>query len=205
MPDDHKTPGERILIVGDTNAGKSTLGAQLSDALGMPFVELDALYWLPGWQARERDDFRQLLRDHLPEDGRWVAAGNYSSSADIHWQRADTIVWLDYPLSVTLPRLLRRTWLRWRRKEQLWGTNYERITDQLMIWDQNRSLISFSVRNHRRRRRGLEAAMRGGQLRAVFIRMRRPSDTAVWLRALTSTSQQEIEGLAASTIRTNDG
>lgn len=184
-------PGERVLIVGDTNAGKSTLGAQLSDALGMPFIELDALYWLPGWQARERDDFRQLLRDHLPEDGRWVAAGNYSSSSDIHWRRADTIVWLDYPLAVTLPRLVLRTWTRWRRKEHLWGTNYERITDQLMIWDQNRSLISFSVRNHRRRRRGLEAAMTSGQLQAMFVRFRRPGETSAWLERLTAKKPQK--------------
>jgi adenylate kinase family enzyme len=173
-------PGERILIVGDTNAGKSTLGARLAETLDVPFVELDALYWLPGWQAREREEFRSLLREHLPGVGRWVAAGHYSSSADIHWRRADTIVWLDYPLLVTLPRLLQRTWRRWRRKELLWGTNYEHITDQLMIWDQNRSLISYSVRNHRRRRRGLESAMRSGELTAVFIRLRRPGETAAW-------------------------
>lgn len=176
--------GSRLLIVGDTNAGKSTLGARLAQTLDAPFVELDALYWLPGWQARDREDFRRLLREHLPADGRWVAAGNYSSSADIHWRRADTIVWLDYPLSVTIPRLVRRTWTRWRRKELLWGTNTENITGQLKIWDQNQSLISFSVRNHKRRRRGLEAAMTGGQLSANFIRLRTPAETAAWLKTV---------------------
>lgn len=173
--------GERILIVGDTNTGKSTLGERLGESLDLPFVELDALYWLPGWQEREREDFRRLLREHLPEDGRWVAAGNYSSSADIHWRRADMIVWLDYALSVTLPRLVRRTWGRWRRKELLWGTNHERITNQLMLWDQNKSLITFSIRNHKRRRSGIEAAIASGQLAATFIRLRTPQETAAWI------------------------
>ncbi|MEM9215818.1 MAG: shikimate kinase [Cyanobacteria bacterium P01_F01_bin.150] len=35
--------GQRLLIVGNSCAGKSTLGAQLASGLNVPFVELDAL------------------------------------------------------------------------------------------------------------------------------------------------------------------
>jgi hypothetical protein len=39
----------------------------------------------------------------------WVVDGNYSLVHDITWERADTIVWLDYALPLILARLTRRT------------------------------------------------------------------------------------------------
>lgn len=177
--------GNRIVIIGDSNAGKSTLGSRLAARLGARFVELDALYWLPGWQPRDADDFQRLLRDALTPAGAWVAAGNYSSHAHVHWPLAETIVWLDYPLRITVPRIIARSWRRWRNNELLWGTNRERFIEQLMLWDQQKSLIAFTVRNHWRRRRGIEAAMSNPALRHVrWVRLRRPRDTAAWLAAL---------------------
>ena len=45
----------------------------------------------------------------------WVADGNYSKVRDLVWARADTVVWLDYPLPVVVARLVRRTLTRmWR-------------------------------------------------------------------------------------------
>jgi len=38
----------RLVVVGTTGAGKSTLAKRLSETLGLNFVELDALYWEPG-------------------------------------------------------------------------------------------------------------------------------------------------------------
>ena len=52
---------KRVLIFGDSNSGKSTLGVPLAERLGVRFVELDALYWLPGWQGRPDEEFRALL------------------------------------------------------------------------------------------------------------------------------------------------
>lgn len=87
--------GQRILVVGDSNTGKSTLAARLASELGIAFVELDALYGLPDWQERSTDDFRNQLREHLSVTGSWVAAGNFSSHSHVHWPLADTMIWLD--------------------------------------------------------------------------------------------------------------
>ena len=177
--------GKRILVVGDSNAGKSTLAARLAADLDLPFVEIDALFWLPNWQTRSGDEFQRLLSENLPTDGSWSAAGNYFKE-QVPWLRADTIVWLDYPLRVTLPRLVKRTWRRWRREEVLWGTNQERITNQLMVWDPSRSLINWTIRNHRRRIRTYEAAMRGplfGQAR--WFRLGSPAETAAWFEGVS--------------------
>jgi hypothetical protein len=63
---------------------------------------------------------------------------------------ADTIVWLDLPLRVWLPRLLRRTLGRVIRREELWNGNRETLRNAFFSRD---SLILFALRNNWRRRR----------------------------------------------------
>jgi hypothetical protein len=46
VPLDH-FPGRRIAVVGD--GGKSTLARALSAKTGLPYIEMDALHWNPGW------------------------------------------------------------------------------------------------------------------------------------------------------------
>jgi adenylate kinase family enzyme len=39
----------------------------------------------------------------------WIMDGNYSNTYDIRMPRADTLVWLDYPRSICMRRVLLRT------------------------------------------------------------------------------------------------
>jgi adenylate kinase family enzyme len=39
----------RIVVVGTTSSGKSTLASQLVEKIGADFIELDALHWEPNW------------------------------------------------------------------------------------------------------------------------------------------------------------
>ncbi|HXK34597.1 MAG TPA: hypothetical protein VNM91_11370, partial [Dehalococcoidia bacterium] len=51
-----------------------------------------------------------------------------------------------------------------------------------MVWDERKSLIAFSLKHHRRRRRVLEGAMRDPALRHLrWVRLRRPRETDAWL------------------------
>lgn len=153
--------GTRIAVIGNTSAGKSTLGARLAGALGVPFVELDALNWRPNWYSlaeHEPGEFTRLLTEATAGDG-WVVAGSYSGfSKQVFWPRLETIIWLDLPLPLILRRVITRSWHRARTKELLWGTNYERFLPQLKVWDRD-SLIWWAVTQHRRKRRDNIAAM----------------------------------------------
>lgn len=107
-------PPQRLIVVGDSGSGKSTLAERLARALDAPFVELDALHWKPNWVESSDDELRPKLEAAAATE-RWVVAGNYRRIAEpTLWPHADLIVWLDLPLTLVLPRMVRRTWRRWR-------------------------------------------------------------------------------------------
>jgi energy-coupling factor transporter ATP-binding protein EcfA2 len=98
---------ERILILGRTGSGKTTLARELAAALQMTHIELDALYFDPDFSTAPLPLLRERTSAAIAGD-RWVTDGNKRAVRDLVWPRADTIVWLDYPLAVSLWRLAKR-------------------------------------------------------------------------------------------------
>lgn len=85
----------RLLIIGCPGSGKSTLARRLAEKTGLPLVHLDALYWLPGWTARNRDDFDALLEEALQKP-EWIIDGNYTRTLSRRLEFCDAVIWLDY-------------------------------------------------------------------------------------------------------------
>jgi len=85
--------GERIHVVGNSNAGKTTLATRLSELLGLPLVELDAINWQPDWvglNTTAPDEFEKRVGQATSGD-RWVVAGSYHSfSQRVFWGRLET-------------------------------------------------------------------------------------------------------------------
>ena len=124
--------------------------------------------------------FRSRVAAVVAGDG-WVVDGGYSDVRDLVWARADTVVWLDYPLAVTLSRLLRRIAARVRDGTELWpGTgNRETVRNQIFTRD---PLVWFAIRTHRgRRRRIAEMLARPENAHLQVHRFLRPSDAERWL------------------------
>ena len=65
-------------------------------------------------------------------------------------RNADTVVWLDLPMRVWLPRLVRRTVRRIRGRETLWNDNKETFRNTFVGRD---ALIPYALRMHFDRRR----------------------------------------------------
>jgi hypothetical protein len=66
------------------------------------------------------------------------------------WRPADTLVWLDLPLSLVMWRLLRRTLRRVTTQEDLWGTgNRESLRRSFFS---RHSILLWALKTHRRNR-----------------------------------------------------
>ena len=63
------------------------MAKRVAATLQTPHIELDALHWLPDYQERPDDEFRELVSSIVAEE-RWVVDGNYNMVRDIVWQRA---------------------------------------------------------------------------------------------------------------------
>lgn len=179
--------GRRIVIVGPTCSGKSTLAATLAERLDMPFVELDALFWQRDWVESDDETFRAKLEQATAGTG-WVTAGGYRRvSEHVTWPRAETMIWLDFRLPLVLRRVLKRSWRRWRDKELLWGTNYERFWTQLYHRD---SLLHYAIKTHRMHRRWWLGMMTDPQWAHLdFVRLRSPRETERWLASVTARAE----------------
>ncbi len=94
---------QRIAIVGCSGGGKSTLARELGAALNLPIVHLDALFWKPGWTEGDPDEFRADVEGAVAAD-RWICEGNFIKASELRFQRADTIVWIELPITLCLWR-----------------------------------------------------------------------------------------------------
>lgn len=100
---------KRILVIGPCGAGKSTVAARLSAILELPVIHLDQLHWKPGWIEGSKEELHAVLEPVLQQD-RWLIDGNYGSTMERRLKRADTVIYLDYPIPLCLWRAARRVW-----------------------------------------------------------------------------------------------
>jgi adenylate kinase family enzyme len=126
---------QRIVVVGSTGSGKTTLGKKLAEAYGLKFIDLDELHHLPGWLERSSEEFSALL-DEATQGDKWVVAGNYTTiSRKIAWLRADTMIWLDVPFLSCFYQLLKRTISRSITGELICNGNRENLARQFFTTD----------------------------------------------------------------------
>lgn len=151
-------PGQRILISGNSNSGKSTLAAELAELFDYDFVELDALNFEGSWTGLNESNptrFKEKVAKATAGE-HWVVAGSYENfSKGIFWQKLDTIIWLDLPMPLLVWRMLRRSWKRWRTQELLWGSNREYFWPQLMVWRKEESLLWWIITKHKGKRQNI--------------------------------------------------
>jgi adenylate kinase family enzyme len=100
---------QRVLIIGPCGAGKSTLASELGAKLNLPVFHMDQLNWKPGWVEGGKDEIRRQLESIVAKD-RWLIDGNYGGTLSERLERADTVVYLDFPISLCVTRVLRRIW-----------------------------------------------------------------------------------------------
>jgi adenylate kinase family enzyme len=151
MPTPGASGARKIVVISSASGnGKTTLGRELAGRLNLQFVELDALVHGPAWTELPDDELRSQLTPILATDG-WVIDGSYERKLGrTIFDAAELVVWLDLPLHVWSSRLVRRSWRRWRGREELWNGNRESLKG--MFWGRE-SLFLYALRGHFRKRR----------------------------------------------------
>ncbi|WP_425671049.1 adenylate kinase [Vibrio owensii] len=161
---------KRINVVGSSGNGKSTFSKQLAMKLGVTYIEMDRLFWLPDWKELDDETFFDKVVDVTQQDA-WVLDGNYSRTQPYKWQKVDTIIWLDYSRSITTYRSVTRAIKRAWTQEEFWeGTgNRESFRKAFLSKD---SIIWWSVKNYRKNRKRylkLKEDLKGSPIEFIHI------------------------------------
>lgn len=87
---------KRIVIVGISGTGKSTLGRKLAGRLDLPLHHMDSLIWKPNWQEASEEEIGKAL-DAIAETDSWIVEGWIDTYSQPLLDRATQILYLDFP------------------------------------------------------------------------------------------------------------
>ena len=172
----------RLVVVGTSGAGKTTVAKRIASILDVPHIELDSYRYGPNWTKTPDDVVRDRLSEALRAEA-WVADGNYYRIArDIVWPGATTVVWLDYSIHVVMWRLFGRTMRRGILREELWNGNREKLWWHFVTRD---SLFLWALKTHWSRRRTMPAEFaRPEHAHLDVVHLRSTKSTNEWIGTL---------------------
>jgi adenylate kinase family enzyme len=98
----------RIVIIGLSGAGKTTLARKLGSTLKIKVYHLDRFFWQSGWRRESRDTRIDILQN-LVREKQWIIEGTYLNSSELlHLNAADAIIFLDISPLLCLQRIIKR-------------------------------------------------------------------------------------------------
>ncbi len=172
----------RIIVVGMSGSGKTTLAQAIAAKRDIKHIEMDAIRHLPNW--RPNPDFKRDLHQATQSAAQWVADGNYrgSGSLEAAWPLADTIIWLNMPLSLCLWRVTWRSLGRAIRRTELWNGNRETLTN---LFFSKESMPYWVWTRHAIVRRDYQKMMRENRFpHLTWICLDSPTAVQQWLATL---------------------
>jgi adenylate kinase family enzyme len=180
----------KILVVGTSGSGKSTLARSLAQKLQIHDIELDALFWKENWTQSDQIEFREKISNALSKNSGWVIHGNYNKVKDLTWGNAKTIIWLDYPKSIVMWRVIKRSLLRILKNETLWAGNKESFKKTFFSKD---SIILWAWQTYELRRKQYTELIQDPQYKHIqVIHFRNPGDAEGFLNLLDKSICKQV-------------
>jgi adenylate kinase family enzyme len=89
---------QRVVVIGNSGGGKSTIARRLAARLACSCVEIDALLWQPGWRLAPQETYNAEHARLIAEE-RWIIDGlGRQESIPQRLSRSTDIVLVDMPL-----------------------------------------------------------------------------------------------------------
>jgi adenylate kinase family enzyme len=167
----------RIVVIGTSGAGKTTLAKEVAAKFDLPCIELDGLQWQPNWQALTETNPEEFVRrvGAATAAPAWVSDGNYAIVRDLIWNRATHLVWLDYSRPVIMVRVIKRSIVRAFDRTELWAGNKE----DWRRWLHPSHPIQWAWSTWRDQRERFESLLDGAHYpHLIVLRLRRPREAA---------------------------
>ena len=180
---------ERINVIGTSGSGKSTLSRSLSQSLGLPCIEMDAVYWGANWQEPTDDEFLSRIKT-ITDGTQWILDGNYSRTTTTKWSRVQLVIWMDLPFLQTIYRVTRRCIQRSVYQTEIWpGTgNRETLRKAFLSRD---SVILWALSSYRNNRRRYAKMMTAPEFAHIwFVRLQDSRDVNELLMAAEATTKR---------------
>jgi adenylate kinase family enzyme len=175
---------KRVVVVGTSGCGKTTFARQLAETLQLCHVELDRLFWLPGWCPREQAALRKLVGTVVQQD-QWVIDGNYGYLQDLIWPRASHILWLNYRFSRVVWQLTRRTVRNIVQGRDVFPGCRETLQNAVLS---RHSVLWWAVTTYHRRGRRYRTLFDGDVFpHLTWLEMRAPREAQQFLASLRRT------------------
>ena len=97
----------KILILGNSGAGKSTFTVSLAKKLNIEYLHLDTLVYKHNWDTPEYGYMEKIVEDFLNKE-KWIMDGNFINNALGRFEKCDTIYFLDINRFTCLYSVLKR-------------------------------------------------------------------------------------------------
>lgn len=163
---------DRVVIIGCSAGGKSTIARELSAILGIDVIHLDKVLWKPGCRLSNPREEPEAVRELLDRP-RWIMDGNYTVSLPMRLAQADTVVFIDFSRFRCMLRALKRLFqFRGRTRPDMGANCPEQFNVDFLrwIWNYPRSERPELLRQ-------LEEHGR----HATVVHLRSPADVERWL------------------------
>jgi adenylate kinase family enzyme len=100
----------RILIIGNSGSGKTTMARALAAQWGVPVLSLDAIAWAEGVQRRPQDDCTHDILKFINEHEQWIMEGCYASLAEAALPHCTELLFLNPGIEVCEANCRARPW-----------------------------------------------------------------------------------------------
>jgi len=133
---------KKIIIVGNSCSGKTTLCKKLGEQLGLPYFDLDDFHWLPQWVKRPKNEMVAKVQNEILSETQWIVCGNYTRIMEnVTWSEANVIIWLKYSKWLCLWRCLKRSLKLCLTKRAHCNGNYTNFRHAFFTWNHENLFI----------------------------------------------------------------